>query len=357
MSRTKYNLTDYEILELKPDYQETIKRYEAFWNGDIIDRPIVRVTVPNKNYANTPYYTDNYYTRMNGDLDEIAGQIASNAHKTIYMGEAVPQPFLSFGCDEISAFCGGETLYFHGGEHNTNWSKEFVDDWEAVFPLSVKEDNPLWLRMQAFLDKCAEVMQGRMLFSPLDFHSNLDLLLAMRGGERLCVDLVDRPEIIEKALEQSIEIYEYLYHRGLKRYNLPGINGVVVQCDFSCMISPAMFRRFALPYLEREAAYSNGRVSYHWDGVGALTHTDDLIASKGLYILDFLPGEGNGQYRDFLDLYDKIQKRGKAVAVGGSPDEMKYLHKYLKPDKTVYNTYANTVQEAEELLEWFKKNT
>ena len=352
-----YNMTDYETLEFKPDYQDTIKRYEAFWNGDIIDRPVVHVTAPNPEYKDAPYYTDNYFTRMYNDLDETVRQLISNTRKTLYMGESVPQSFLSFGCDELAAFCGGETLHFCRDDHNTNWSEAFIEDWESEMPLSVREDNPLWLRMQAFLDKCAEAMQGKMLFHALDLHSNLDMLLAMRGGEKLCLDLIDRPEIIEKALDQSISIYEYFYNKAFKKYNLPGISGITLQCDFSCMISAPMFRQFALPYLEKEASYANGRVSYHWDGVTALTHTDDLIASKGLYVMAFVPGAGNGNHSDYLNLYEKWQKGGKAVSVWGSIDEVKYMHKHLRPEKTIYSTNARTAQEAEELLDWFKKNT
>jgi len=97
--------------------------------------------------------------------------------------------------------------------------------------------------------------------------------------------------------------------------------------------------------------------------IDAIYQDEDEIIQSGIYrhveILreKYLPGEGKGQYRDFLDLYDKIQKGGKAVSVGGSPDEVKYLHKYLRPEKTVYHTYTRTAEEAEELLEWFWKNT
>jgi hypothetical protein len=206
------------------------------------------------------------------------------------------------------------------------------------------------------MDKCAEAMRGKMIFRSIDLHSNLDLLLAMRGGEKLCLDLIDNPEIIEKALEQSIEIFGYFYNETAKKYNLPAVNGMYLQCDFSCMVSPPMFRRFVLPYLEREAEYGKGRIFYHWDGVTALTHTDDLIASK-LYVLEFVPGAGNGNHTDYLELYAKIQRSGKAVSVWGTPDEIKYMHKYLKPDKTIYRTNTNTLKEAENLLDWFKKNT
>jgi hypothetical protein len=118
-----------------------------------------------------------------------------------------------------------------------------------------------------------------------------------------------------------------------------------------------MFRRFVLPYLEREADYFGGRVFYHWDGLTALTHTEDLINSKGLYAMAFVPGAGHGPHADYCELYKKIQKGGKAVAVNGTIDEVKYMHSQLMPDKTVYDVYAGSEKEAEDILKWFKRNT
>jgi hypothetical protein len=59
---------------------------------------------------------------------------------------------------------------------------------------------------------------------------------------------------------------------------------------------------------------------------------------------------------DYIDLYQKVQAAGKAVSVWGSPDEIKFMHKKLRPDKTIYDAHVNTVDEAEELLGWFEKN-
>ena len=232
-----------------------------------------------------------------------------------------------------------------------------MEDWEEFMPIALKEDNALWLRMQALMDKSAQAMEGKMLFNPMDLHTNADLLLALRGAEKLCLDLIDCPEVIDNAMEQTMDVFREIYERGYKKFNLPGINGVTLQCDFSCMVGSAFFRRFILPYLEREAAYFNGRTFYHWDGVTALTHTNDLIGSKGLYVIAFVPGEGNGPHTEYVELYEKIQKGGKAVSVWGDADEAKYMHKYLKPEKTVYDIHVNSEPEGYEVLEWFKKNT
>ena len=351
-----YNTTAWDQLALKPDYQETIRRFEAFWNGDIIGRPIVRITVPKDTVDSQPPYVDNYYTRIHNPVDEVVRGLVDNANRYVYLGEAQPQPYLSFGCDEIAAFCGG-SLTSTEGEYETCWSAPFVEDWEEFMPIALKEDNALWLRMQTLMEQCARAMEGKMLFNPMDLHTNADLLLALRGAEKLCLDLADRPEVIDRAMEQTMGVFREIYERGYKRFNLPGINGATLQCDFSCMVGTPMFRRFVLPYLEREAAYFNGRVFYHWDGVNALTHTDDLIGAKGLYVMAFVPGEGNGSHTDYLELYEKVQKGGKAVSVWGDADEAKFMHRYLKPEKTVYDVRARSLREGYELLEWFERNT
>ena len=197
-----------------------------------------------------------------------------------------------------------------------------------------------------------------MLFWPIDMLTNFDALVGMRGSERLCMDLIDRPEVIEKALEQIMGVFMEIYQKLFVKYTLPGPNGFDhLQCDFSYMISPAMFDRFALPCLEREAEMFNGRIFYHWDGSGALNHTDSLIASKNIYVLGYVPGAGSGGHKQYLDVYEKVQKGGKAIWVGGSPEDVKYFHKRLKPNLTVYDVWAGTVDEAEEILEWFVKNT
>jgi predicted NAD-dependent protein-ADP-ribosyltransferase YbiA (DUF1768 family) len=58
-----------------------------------------------------------------------------------------------------------------------------------------------------------------------------------------------------------------------------------------------------------------------------------------------------------MELYKRIQAAGKSVSVGGSPDEIKAMHRELRPEKTQYWTSTRTVAEAEELLEWFVQHT
>lgn len=341
-------------LQLKENALDAWTRLDAFWQGEMIERPIVCVTAPAQRVP-AEHYDDNYYARIHSDLDSHAKGVLNNFSTQYYGGEAFPSAFLSLGCDEMAAFCGGE-LRFSPDSVETNWSLPFVKDWNAVLPLAIDDNNPLWQRMLSYISRSAEMYHGKMLIDPIDFHSNMDFLMAVRGSEDLCVDLIERPEIIDRAMENSLDIFMKVWKETRKAGGGTVGLGATLQCDFSCMISPAMFRRWALPILEEEAK-TVGRVTYHWDGITALTHTDDIIASKGLYCIAFVPGAGNGTHADYVELYQKIQAGGKAVSVYGPPDMMKWMHRQLDPRLTVYHTHTSTRQEAEELLAWFRQNT
>ena len=137
-------------------------------------------------------------------------------------------------------------------------------------------------------------------------------------------------------------------------YSMEG--SACLQCDFSCMISGEMFRRWVIPALEEEAALVK-HAYYHWDGPTALRHMGDLCATRGLHTLSYVPGDGHGPHIGFLDLFKRVQSLGKAMHFWGAPDECKAAHRELRPEKVMYSTGVQTEKEADELLKWFVKNT
>lgn len=352
-----YIATHPKPLSTKPDLEDAARRWDAYFAGELIDRPVVCVTAPREGMSGAP--GSNYHERVFGDLDDIILRARRSAEATYYGGEALPYFPLSFGPDETAAFCGAE-LGWSDESGDTNWSIPLVEDWSTALPLRLREDNPLWQRMLSFYRRAAELLDGILYLSTLDLHTNMDLLAALRGPQRLCTDLLDQPEMIDRAMASARAIFPLVWEATARAGRMAECGYVgpaaTLQCDFSCMISPAMFRRWVLPALEEEAAIV-GRVVYHWDGPGALVHTADLLASPRLHTLSYVPGEGHGSHLDHLDLLKRVQAGGKAVQVWGPPEQMQALHHELRPEKTMYCTNCATQSEAEALLEWFVKHT
>ena len=351
-------------LSFKPDLAEAAQRWDAFYAGDLIDRPVCCVTArkePDRRIPGQRGYRD----RAFGSVDDVIDAALAAAEATWWGGEAVPAFMPSIGPDEVAVFCGAE-LKWLDDSGDTNWSVPFVEDWDESLPLRIDEANPMWQRVLTLYRRAAEKVAGKMLISMLDLHTNMDLLAAVRGPERLCLDCIDCPETLDRAMDSARAVFPVLweacaeagrmdelgYCHGI--YSMEG--AAFLQCDFSCMISPAMFRRWVLPALEEEAEVAR-HVVYHWDGPDALAHTADLCASRGLHTMSYVPGTGNGTHMDNIDVLKAVQAGGKAVQVWAGPEQVKAMHRELRPEKVYYCVGVGTPQQGEELLEWLRDNT
>jgi hypothetical protein len=349
-------------LALKPDLAEAARHWDAFYASEIIDRPVVCVNAW-RGDARPPGAS--YRQRVLGDMDRSIDMELARAEAIYWGGESVPAWMPSFGPDEVAVFCGAE-LKWADESGDTNWSVPFVKDWDQALPLCIQEDNPFYQRILALYRRAADRMAGKMLLSMLDLHTNMDLLLAVRTGQRLCLDCIDRPETVDRAMESARAVFPVVWDAVARAgrmdelgychgyYSMEG--AATLQCDFSCMISPPMFRRWVLPALEEEAAIAR-HVVYHWDGPGALVHMDDLCASKGLHSLSYVPGAGHGSHLQNIEVLKAVQARGKAVQAWGSPEEVKVMHRQLKPELVFYCTWAKSPSDADELLDWLTRHT
>ena len=128
----------------------------------------------------------------------------------------------------------------------------------------------------------------------------------------------------------------------------------VVQCDFSCMISPEMARKYVIPSIEREIEFLDHSV-YHYDGKQALGHFEDVLSIKKLHCVQWVPGDGEKRTVYWMDLLKRIQKAGKSVWCYDWTAEEILADKELIPEQTVFSLSLPTEAQAREFLEKLEK--
>lgn len=351
------------ILEYKPDLEDAKRYWRAYWQGEIIDRPLAAVKAF-KDIRNAPPWP----RAVNGlgNTDAALAEWNDWAARVAWLGEAMPFLNPNFGPDMFAAWLGGQLEHSSLSDEPTTWAVPVVNDWDnhdLEHPRGI-----WWERMLDFMRKAADATRGKAIVGVPDLHSNMDALAALRGPENLCLDILETPGKIDLAMHSMRRAYRPIFEalESAGEMIQRGYIGWVpfyceqrfacIQCDFICMISPEHFRRWILPALEEEATYLDHCV-FHLDGPGALVHLDDILAISNVDVIQWIPGAGSPPQIEWMDLLMQIQKAGKGLHIMCSVEEVKEFHKFLRPEGVLYDVWASSIQEGENLLKWLKDNT
>jgi hypothetical protein len=341
-------------LELKPDFDESYARYEAFWNCDVLDRPPVCIRLEESAPARPTRGNPDHRSRW---LD-VPGRVEREVRRmenTEFLGDAMPISWPNMGPEAFSAWCGAG---YEFGEQTT-WSVPCVEDWERDGPRArFDENHPLFRATLELTEMLIEAGQGRFIVGLPDFHPGGDHLAALRDPERLAIDLIDQPEVIPPMIRQATEdffrAYDLLYER-IRAAGMPTTSWLqlvhfgryyIPSNDFSAMISSEMFERFFLEGIVEECRFLD-RSIYHLDGPAALRHLDLLLQIPELDAIQFVPGAGNEGLERWMPVHRKIQAAGKAQQViGVNLENLDVLFEGLEPIG-IYVASVNGVNDRE----------
>jgi 5-methyltetrahydrofolate--homocysteine methyltransferase len=250
-------------------------------------------------------------------IDQLLGWVATHE----FLAETIPSYYLEFAADHFAALLGAD-LEFRGAGQG-GWAVPCIEDLSSC-EIHFDTDGKWWRETVGLAEELKAGTGGRMLITAPSLVANLDALAALYGTEKLLMAMVDRPDEVHRALEQIdtahgrildalAGLFDYANRGSLTRHGMysAGRTGVL-QCDLSCMLGPDMFREFVVPHLEQEAQAFD-HVTYHLDGPGALQHLETLTAMPGIDIIQWVPGAGEAQARDWSDLYDRIDRLGKGT--------------------------------------------
>ncbi len=354
-----------DSLEFKPDFAEARRYWRAFWAGEIIDRPGIMIRAPKDGVKQEP--GPPYMAGHDGNFDPAIDRMLAHAGTTYFAGEAIPCHSPSFGPDMFAGFLGAD-LARSADSSGTSWSMPTVENWADALPLELDSRNPIWRRMVDFVRRIAERCEGKLLVSHIDLHSNLDALAALRWPDRLCLDMYDCPDLVDRAMVDVrkiyFEVYAALYYVGkMNQYGSLGWSPFYgegrmnfIQCDYICLLSPEMARRWVIPALEEEASFLDHCV-YHYDGPDALVHLDDILGIEDLHVISWVPGAGNPAHRDWIELFQNIQQAGKGLDIHCSIGEIPFFHERLRPERVMYSCWASSQKEADEAIKWLVDHT
>ncbi len=240
------------------------------------------------------------------------------AHSS-FKADILPVANTQLGPGSLAAILGG---VFEGGE-DTIW---IHPDPNYSDHIKWNPEHPNWKLHKELLKACKAKADGHYYIGMPDLMEGLDVLAAMKGTDKVLLDTVMQPEVLEQQMQHINDIYFKVFD---ELYDIiregdemafcyfsswaPG-KMAKLQCDISTMISDADYRRFVQPFI-REQCQRIPYTLYHLDGVGAMHHLPALLEIDELKAIQWTPGVGEpqGGAPKWYDLYRRILDGGKSI--------------------------------------------
>jgi hypothetical protein len=345
----------------KTDWEQGRRALADWWNGTGL---ALHVTAPKDEPWEDilpPEPAPDLETRWLNPTWRAQMQMHQMAH-TYYGGVAVPIFNANIGPGSLGLFLGCEGHL----SPDTVWYEPNISDPENHPPLKFDTTNRWWQIHLAVLEEGLKQTDGRFLVGCPDLIENIDTLAQLRGPEQTLMDLIERPEWVEAKVQEInqafFDCFDTLWPllrddwggNAFHAFTLWGPGKTAkVQCDFCCMISPRMFRRFVQPALTEQCAWLDYAM-YHLDGTQAIPQLDNLLSIEPLRAIEWTPQAGlpAGGSPEWYDLYRRIKAGGKSVqAIQVEPHEVEPLIEAVGPEGMFICTRCQTETEARRLLE------
>jgi hypothetical protein len=331
------------MFELKPDFQEVLQRFDAWWACAIVDRPLVSMTfpLPRDERMAVPEQTHASTRERWMDTAYVVAHAVARVRNTVFFADSLPIAWPNLGPEIFSAFYGCEMEY--GAQ--TAWSKPVLHDWsdEALRQLRLDKSSFYFRKIIEMTDALLEAAADRFIVGYTDLHPGGDALAAFRDPQALLIDTIEYPAKIkalcDKITTDFLDVYDFFFAK-LSAAGMPSTTWLPAICtgklhvpsnDFSCMISNQAFEDLFLPGIVRECRHMD-RCIYHLDGPQALRHLDRLLEIPEIHAIQWVPGAGQEYWADWIEVYQHIQSKGKALELRVPLADLDRLFQVLAPE-------------------------
>ena len=349
-------------MKYRSDWSKSQARFEAFWQGEIIDRCMVAVMAPPMPPAHA-IKDDHERYRAWTDPEYIIARNRQFMSQTYYAGEAFPQIFVDLGA-------GGHAGFYKNAKYQFEDSLWFFPSLAHPDDLQFDEQSFLYQKTLELAKAFVKDSGGDYFVSMPDSTGNADALSHLMGPDGLMEAMLDEPDAVSRALHEI----QHSYHRimtemqaivsdnnlggttvGWLRTWAPGLHAQM-QCDMSVMISPAMFDAFIMPELRAQCELLDYPL-YHFDGIEQIRHLDSLLSIENLKAIQWTQVSGQPPATDYIPELKKIQSAGKNLVILVQPQQIEPLMAQLSSKGLYLIADAETKQEADQIVNLVAKLT
>lgn len=348
-------------LDSIPDWDCRLARQDAFWQGDILDRPLVTVVFRRPDPGSVPPTRrpdDKPWDRwLNAQYQ--AETALYRVRNTAYMGDALPVAWPNLGRDIFSAYLGMELEFGNRGPRPVPMLESLHD----TDGLSFTPNNSYWHKTIEIVDALLEAGKGLFYTGTPELHPGGDALAGLRGPLRLTEDVRNDPETVVALREQVDGVFRFVarfFSSKLSRARQPSTNSTgiasslnwhVCACDFAALVSRDEFRDVFVPGIRSECGLFDFAL-FRLEGLGALRHLNTILDLPEVTALEWVPGAGKGTPLQWIDVYRACQAAGKGVRISVHTDELEALLEVLRPQGVWLSVTGVTREDHADAVIW-----
>jgi hypothetical protein len=352
--------------------EDTLKRHQAFWNHQQMDRPSWGVSIgffANEAYPRVMAKMPSGQVKPENILvDELLDDFDERWQAQQGIGDFpfTCSPFPSIPWLEAIAGCpimASPTSF---------WAEPCLTDFQTWQWNDHVLENPWAQKFLELMQKLIQHAQGRYQVSPTLMRGPADILSAMRGASQFAMDFLDTPEHIRPALDHCALIWREMA-KAQSELIPPSSEGYIalesalrawaperllwLQEDAMALLSPKLYREFILP-LDMELSDLFPCVAFHLHGT-ALWAVDSLVHVPGINAIELNLEAAFCDVEGTLAGWKKIQEHKPLVIwriyAEDFPTWLEGILKEFPPKGISIQVSARNVEEARKVQEAFRK--
>lgn len=194
------------MLEFKPDYQRSKERIDAYWERELVDRPVVQFALEKPPKMRKPLPPSQHATPAERCLDvqfqaEKASAAVSNQE---FLGDSMPIAYPDLDASIFSALYGCPLNF---SDHGTSWSEPILKDWDAAHDLQLDWSGPYLGKLHELTDALLEIGKGKFITGMPSWHPGGDCIASLRVSENPALAMVFHPDKVRVLLSRIEEDY------------------------------------------------------------------------------------------------------------------------------------------------------